>query len=428
MTLLDVRYDGEVVAVLDDVAGGGLASLTYTDAAVTLYGAGAVLLSVRLPVRHEAYPGVATRYWLEGLLPEDSVRAQLAIRAGVDVEDLVGLLRHYGRECAGAVSIVEQPAADTTSDPTASDAGTRWLTEPELDAAVRNLPRAPLGVDIDHRVRVSLGGLQGKLVVVVDGNRIGIPLGTHASTHILKPAPLGSDGGEQFPGIVTAEAFSLLVCRGLGLAVPQLRILSVGDRPALLIERYDRRLDDHGRTRRVHQEDLCQALGISSVAKYQQSREIPSLRHVSAILQEHATAPIPELIGMVTRVAASLVLGNCDHHAKNWSLLFDDGGLTLTPAYDVVPTALWSGHSTELGLRVGPAALLEQVNREALLAEAESWRLGRRAAVREIARVEDMLPQAVAEAAQATLTLGGDEDVVSQAITLAKRLSSQVLH
>jgi serine/threonine-protein kinase HipA len=36
--------------------------------------------------------------------------------------------------------------------------------------------------------RISLGGVQEKMVVVIDGVRLGVPVGVTPSTHILKPA------------------------------------------------------------------------------------------------------------------------------------------------------------------------------------------------------------------------------------------------
>jgi len=423
MTTLDVLLDGVRVAVLDGAAGAGLASLTYTEQAVERFGTGTPLLSTRLPVRAEGYPGVQTRAWLDGLLPEGDVRTQLADRARLADTDLFGLLGRYGRDCAGAVSFVD-PADDT--DATASDAGVHWLTDTELATAIRDLPRSPFGVATDRKVRVSLGGVQGKLAVVLDGERFGLPLGTHPSTHILKPAPLTADGRERWPGIASAEAFAMLLCRQLGLPTAPVQVLDLETGPALLVERYDRQTAESGVVRRLHQEDLCQALGLTSVSKYQHHNDEPSLLMLVQTLRENGGGALTELTDLLGRVTASVLAGNCDAHAKNWSFLLIDGSVRLAPVYDVVPTALWDELDTELALRVGDAALLESVRRGDLQAAAQSWGLGRRYAEAELSRIEARVPGALDAAVADANQVGADDEVVSRAAALVKRMCAQV--
>lgn len=47
------------------------------------------------------------------------------------------------------------------------------------------------------------------------------------------------------------------------------KVHAVLNRSLLLIERYDRIVDNQGQRRRLHQEDFCQALGVVSEMKYQ---------------------------------------------------------------------------------------------------------------------------------------------------------------
>jgi len=279
---------------------------------------------------------------------------------------------------------------------------------------------------VDVKVRVSLGGVQGKLALVVEGDRLGLPLGTHPSTHILKPAPVLRGGEEQWPGIVSAEAFAMLFCAELGLPVPDVRILQLDPGPALLVERYDRQARGDGTHRRLHQEDLCQALGLTAVSKYQQFRDRPSLLALVDTLRGNGGGALAELRQLLVRVAASALVGNCDGHAKNWSLMLNDGSVSLAPVYDVVPTKLWTELDTELALRISGCTHLEDLRVSHLIEEARGWGLGPRAASDELLRLGSATHDAAARAAERARNAGADADIVRCAVGVVASMHEQV--
>lgn len=392
---LDVWLGGVRVAVLASDGPGGGAALTYTPQALEEFGAGFPLLSVRLPVSSKMYPATATRTFIDGLLPEDHVRAQLADRARVATEDTFGLLRAYGLDCAGAIQVL-----DVRTGVGARRGRVHWLDESELAAAVSDLPSAPLGVSVDPGVRSSLGGLQGKLVVVVEGPRLGLPLDGYASTHILKPARLTEKGLERWPGIAQLETMGLRLIQairkdGVTVTAPDAHVIDISGRPAILVKRFDRFVGAAGHVERIHQEDIAQALGIKE--KYQRDDLTrPRLVDVAELLTNHATTPAQSLIELLEMTTINAAIGNCDMHARNLALLHKDKKISLTPAYDVVPTAVWPDHDRELSLRVGGEAFLDDLRGEHLLAEATSWGMRRPVAKRIINRtllaVEKGLP------------------------------------
>lgn len=427
--LLEVLLDGRHVATLTEVGQNmGLgASLQYTPEVVERCGEGALLLSTSLPVQMEIYPAVVTRYFLEGLLPEAEVRATLAARARLAASDTFGLLRVYGLDCAGAVQVVEPGRG-----PRALGEGVRWLDEDELDRAIRDLPAAPLGVGVDDGVRSSLGGVQGKLPVVVDGDRLGVPLNGAASTHILKPARLAEGGNEAWPGIVAAEAFGLRLVAEVGrlgglVRAAECRPMAVSARRALLVTRFDRRRSEVGVVSRVHQEDLAQALG--TLDRYQLHDSMPPRWvDVAALLQRAATVPAMARRTLLEMVVLNTMLGNCDFHAKNLSVVLDEGQVVLAPAYDVVPTAVWPHHSRELALRIGGEVYVDDVVGESLLAEAGSWGMRRTAAARIVENVIGWARAAVPTVKEQAAAEGWDdpilEAVVAQTYDRLRQLTS----
>ncbi|WP_149205126.1 HipA domain-containing protein [Actinotalea subterranea] len=413
--------DVHVADLLD--AGIGTVSLQYTDEAVERYGPGAIALSVRLPVRREPYPSVVAQYWLDGLLPEDSLRKVLADRYRVAESDTMGLLSRIGRECAGAV-VITPPDTDLPVS-----AGVHWLDESLLEQTVDDLAVAPFGVGTDEHVRVSLGGVQEKLVLVRDqAGRLGLPLEATPSTHILKPAPLKPNGDERWPGIVHGELFAMRAMLLAGVPTAEVQFRQVGARPGILVERFDReRLDD--RLVRIHQEDMCQALGISPTSKYQEAQKplSPSLAKIARVLSSHADAPIDQLRALAKLVTSSLVLGNCDQHAKNISLLLDpEQGVRLAPAYDVVPTTALPGASPELSMRIGEEAFIEDLSNEALLAELGAWDIGERAARRMIDGALDRLEPAIEDAREQVADEAGDHEVLDRAVEQARERISKL--
>ena len=104
-----------------------------------------------------------------------------------------------------------------------------------------------------------------------------------------------------------------------GLPVPEVTILQ-GKHLVYLIERYDRKRDDHGRISRLHQEDFCQALGYSYAKKYE-GEDGPDLKKCFSLLSDHSTQPIVDKKILLEWAVFNYLIGNCDAHAKNISML-----------------------------------------------------------------------------------------------------------
>jgi serine/threonine-protein kinase HipA len=319
------------------------------DAAIAEGSAGELLLSASLPVQAERFQNNQTRPFFEGLLPEGAVREQIARERGVSVQNAFGLLAEIGAECAGAVVIVpegqELAPTDTSS--------VRWLSDEELAEALANLPAHPLGGGTD--VRVSLGGVQQKLIVTrAPSGRFGQPLGGAPSTHIIKPSIAG------WTDIAANEAFCLRVARCCGLRTATSEMAEIGDTTCLVVERFDRTLTDDVRIVRLHQEDFCQALGILPDSKYEFEGGL-SVARVVAALRDISVSPAADVNAFLRAVAVNFLLGNSDAHGKNFALLYEPvGSARLAPLYDIVSTAVY-GVTTKMAMFIGgeeePAAV-----------------------------------------------------------------------
>lgn len=342
---------------------------TYSPAIVESHRLGELVLSASLPLRPEAFSPSSTAPFFEGLLPEGVVRSSIAHSFRLAEEDGFGLLRALGADCAGAVAVLRPE-----DGPRPFDAGsTRPLSNGDLTKLIEDLPRHPLGVDPgDAGVRLSLGGIQHKLVLVGDPVRgFGQPLEGAPSTCLVKP-----EFG-QYPDLVLNEAFCMRLAKASGLRTASVDIFDAGPTRCLYVARFDREARD-GDIIRVHQEDMCQAMGISPAAKYEDNGG-PSIPGIVRLLRGlRGPYMARDINDFVHGVLLNFLLGNSDAHGKNFALLYEpDEGVRLAPLYDLVSTAVYPDVTDRMAMAIGGEADPAKVDMGAWTQLAEECELSR---------------------------------------------------
>jgi len=357
-------------------------------------------VSQSLPLQDTAHGHQLTRAVFGGLLPEGDVRGTLARNLGLSEGNDYGLLEEVGGDVAGAITLlpdgVEPPTTPTTTP----------LDDQRLDALLRGLPQRPLAADSTEGIRLSLAGAQPKVpVIVLDDGQMALPTNAAApTTHILKPEP------DRFPGLVDNEAFCMALARACELPVAPVReAVTVTGKPYLVVERYDRDLTVDP-IRRLHQEDFCQALGIASDKKYQQEGG-PTIVQSTQLLRDCTPIPAQELPRFLRALAFNWIVGNCDAHGKNYSLLYDRGAPTLAPLYDIVSTVIYPELTTRLAMSIDGARHLDDVRTSAWTTLATDARY-RPAFVTKT--VDDLLERTAAEAPRLSAEAPHDNDTASQ--------------
>lgn len=319
-------------------------------------------VSQSLPVQTEAHPHGLCRAVFGGLLAEGDARDALARNIGVSAGNDYALLKALGGDCAGALVLLEPGVALPIAPKL------KPLADQELDALLRELPQRPLAANSRDGIRLSLAGAQPKVpVVMVDTGEFALPLNAAAATtHIIKPEP------SRFPGLVDNEAFCMELARAVALPVASVsRRLSATGLPYLLVERYDRDVTSDP-IRRLHQEDVCQATGQPSDRKYQTEGR-PGVADTVSLLRACSAVPAQDLATFWRALVFNWLIGNCDAHAKNFSLLYDAGAPTLAPLYDLVSTVVYPELTDRLAMSIDGARTIKEVNAEAwtiLAAEA----------------------------------------------------------
>lgn len=133
------------------------------------------------------------------------------------------------------------------------------------------------------------------------------------------------------------------------------------------------------RVRRVHQEDLCQALAIDPDgrerrAKYERAGG-PRFKQAAELLDSYSRDPLAQLDRLVAIATFTVLIGNADAHGKNLALLHPDPEhVELAPLYDTVPTALWSKLRKEAAMSIGAQVSLPDVTLADTVREARLWR------------------------------------------------------
>ncbi len=152
--------------------------------------------------------------------------------------------------------------------------------------------------------------------------------------HILKPP---SDYYQCLPELEDCTMKMAKVC-GLQTVPHTLFYLQDGTL-CYLTKRVDR-----SRTGLYHMEDMCQLTERLTEDKYKGSHE-----QVAKALLKYSATPVLDVTNFYEYVLFSFLTGNADMHLKNFSLLETEekGKYTLSPAYDMLSTALVNKKDTE---------------------------------------------------------------------------------
>jgi serine/threonine-protein kinase HipA len=263
--------------------------------------------------------------WPQGLHPffqhlgtEGWLRERQARISHIDQEDDLGLLLRHGGDCIGAVSVKPEGA----------------LIAPVLTEATGSTGR-------------TVSGVQKKLLVVRLSDGTFVPAGAAG------PAPyIAKFSSNAITTLVRNERLSLQWTSAVlgGKEVNAFTVASVKgqDSNALIVTRFDRTPSDV----KLRLEDFAQILakprGVDYRGKYDASYE-----DVAGVIKGYSVRPAIDLARFFRRLVLFAVVGNCDAHLKNFSLLETPAGLRLSPAYDVLNTLMYPEYDRNLALSIG---------------------------------------------------------------------------
>jgi serine/threonine-protein kinase HipA len=338
--------EGLVMGTITQTKGGRLTFL-YSDEWPA--SAGPYPLSVSIPLAHEQQGQRKIERFLWGLLPDNEiVLGQWARKFHVSPRNVFGLIANVGEDCAGAVQFVRPERLDAVRSGAPSEV--QWLDEAGVADRLRVLRQDQSAWRVAHDTgQFSLAGAQPKTALLLENGRWGVPSGRMPTTHILKP-PTG-----EFDGHAENEHFCLELARSFNLPVSNSEIRRFEDQIAIVIERYDR-VRTGGTIRRVHQEDICQAMGLPPTRKYQGDGG-PGVHEIAELLTTFSTAPVEDTKTFVGAIAFNWLVAGTDAHAKNYALLLgSESRIRLAPLYDLASALPYPGMrpiGLKLAMKIG---------------------------------------------------------------------------
>jgi serine/threonine-protein kinase HipA len=392
---LAVLLGGERTGVLSQGASGVL-DLVYQESYPQK--PSAIPVSLSMPLSRRTQPHGVVRAFCQGLLPDNEGVLE---RWGRDFQVSPGnpfaLLRYVGEDCAGAVQFVRPDRVDTIL---ANIGSVAPLTDEQIAERLRTLRRDPSAWHLAGTGQFSLAGAQAKTALHLDlsTGQWGDPSGAVPTTHIIKPAIAGFDDHD------LNEHLCLTAARIAGLRAATSRVLTFGEERAIVVDRYDRLPTGDGSVVRIHQEDMCQALGVPPSTKYQ-SEGGPTPEQIIELLRravKPASVAKLEVDRFVDALALNWLIAGTDAHAKNYSVLLTPRQIRLAPLYDVASSLPYDDMylpRLRLAMRIGSEYRVDGVNQRHWDAFADQNGLD---AGRVKQRIDDLarrLPAAFREAA-----------------------------
>jgi serine/threonine-protein kinase HipA len=348
----------------------------------------AVPLSLSMPLTKERHEHEIIDAFMWGLLPDNEITLDAWGKLHhVSARNCFALLGAVGGDCPGAIQFIPAERIEEAKRENSID----WLDGERFAKLMQDLSVNPgRGRSEVSGGQFSLAGAQAKTALCRDGSRWGIPKGRSPTTHILKPLAGQRDGQ------IENEHFCLRLADRLGFPVAESEVLDVAGIPVICSKRYDRPVNATGQVVRLHQEDMCQALGVHPRHKYENEGG-PAAVRIMQLLAEKSSDAAADRNRFVRALAYNFVIAGTDAHAKNYALLLKARQVRLAPLYDIASYLPYMGkeRGIKFAMKIGGKYEIDRILPSHWQAFAEEADID---AARTLAYVRDALMRIPGEA------------------------------
>ena len=378
-------------------------------------------LSVSMPLAKITYSHKAVWPYLWNLLPENpNILQRWGQQFHVSASSPFKLLGFVGADVPGAAQFLPPDALKAIQSQKTPSID--WISLDELAQRLEQLRADVAAVRRPgDKGKMSLPGAQAKTAFCWEERhrRWGVPSGRAPTTHIFKPAIPGYDG------LVENEHLCQDIARRLSFFAARSSVLTLNETTYIVIERFDRLPPERGSAflRRVHQEDMCQALGLMPGAKYQQDGG-PGIPDIVALIRRVSSSPDDDVYRFIDANAFNWLIGGTDAHAKNYSLLIGaDNQIRLSPLYDLSSQLPYPELVDQrVAMKIGDEYSIPLIGFKEWQALASACAIDSEMLMNRLRQLADALPDAVSAARDQALADGLNREVVT---TLADLL---ILH
>ena len=189
---------------------------------------------------------------------------------------------------------------------------------------------------IENRKRISISGVQEKVSLLLEKNKLRLTKEGEQGTYILKPIPRDVKNVDQVPA---NEHLTMQIARqvyGIQTAENVLIFFSNGE-PAYITKRFDVKEDGSKRGK----EDFATLVGKTEENAGQNFKYDFSYEEMGKLLKKYVPAWRVEIEKLYSLVVFNFLFSNGDAHLKNFALVeTSDGDYVLSPAYDLLNTKI----------------------------------------------------------------------------------------
>ena len=185
--------------------------------------------------------------------------------------------------------------------------------------------------------RISVSGVQEKFPAVVDKGRIRLSVAEERSTHILKPAPWDATLRDRRYIPVNENLTMRIASLVYGIPVAANGLCTTPNKRYVYITR---RFDIAPNGVKNPMEDMASLIGKSEAIGGVAFKYNGSYMDIAQCIHRYIPAWMPDMERFFELVVFNYIYANGDAHLKNFSVMLKDGDYSLTPAYDLLNTAL----------------------------------------------------------------------------------------
>ena len=185
--------------------------------------------------------------------------------------------------------------------------------------------------------RISVSGVQEKFPAVVDGGKIRLVVAGERSTHILKPAPWDATLIERRQIPVNENLTMQIASQVYGIPVAANGLCTTPNKRYVYITR---RFDIAPNGEKNPMEDMASLIGKSEEIGGPAFKYNGSYLDIAQCIRRYIPAWMPDMERFFELVVFNYIYANGDAHLKNFSVMLNGGDYSLTPAYDLLNTAI----------------------------------------------------------------------------------------
>lgn len=189
---------------------------------------------------------------------------------------------------------------------------------------------------LENRKRISISGVQEKLSLILDKNKLRLTNEGEQGNYILKPIPRDLKKVDMVPA---NEHLTMQIARqvyGIPTAENALIFFKNGE-PAYITKRFD--VKDDGS--KWGKEDFATLAGKTTENAGADFKYEYSYEELAELIVQYVPAHIIEMEKLFKLIIFNFLFSNGDAHLKNFSVLETlSGDYTLSPAYDLVNTRI----------------------------------------------------------------------------------------